>query len=410
MKIMFFDQQKAEELLNELFRHIEAGTFPYHIPDYLPQNFIPDAIKESKLLCARFVFFLCLYMRGGIESMVATTQMVLMHAKHPELFDPYQAAELTEKEIAVRLQKYMGKWDLENISNYWRENARLLVAHWEGNPLLLFGAVKDYEGLATLMRNKKGGGSYEINEQGFWGFQYKMVSMFCYFTIVLDLIPAREFPPPVDFHHFRIYFGTEILRVVTERKGNKDTALLPLWGIEVLKITSRRGSIRYQEEMQKPMREFLLEYSRKTGRSNVDVADVLWTYSLVMCGQAPANTIRRGTFGTKRNKKKKKKDLDKLSPRLKLKEPRGPAAAQRRNIAAYLRTCGRCVIRDACKYGVPAQAYFQQGTFNPIPHQRDPEVEAFLRKQPVAPTPRQTQEEQAQDNFGFPEDPEAAAQ
>jgi|GEM_PF-6890201 len=74
--------------------------FPYDQPGALiPQQLIPNTLRKDTETLYNFYFFICLYMRGGIESVQAFRAMIKLWQNNPEVFDPFYAQHLTQSEL-----------------------------------------------------------------------------------------------------------------------------------------------------------------------------------------------------------------------------------------------------------------------------------------------------------------------
>lgn len=347
------DRKRGREVLGNLLAHARAGTLPYRIEEYLPQRRVPQEILADKVTCALFFFYVCHYMRGGIKSETAIVALVEVWREHPDLFIPHRAAALPSEVIGECLKRHVGGWDIAAVQEFWKENSHRLAKLWQGNPLLLFRGVRNYEELAQRIKNnprpkapKRIRIDGKVNTKGgewpgFLGFQYKMTSMLVYFYVAMGLVEI-SFPPPVDFHHLRIFLAHEILVV----RGNK-TAL------------------RYGERLQKPIRSFLTKYSRKSGATDKEIADLLWTYSLVMCATAPGNIVVEERGRSPQGQPEKKNPEPRLIEGAELKiTPRVHA----------MRLCAQCPVVRTCRYDIPANPYYRAGILDLRPHEKDLEV------------------------------------
>jgi hypothetical protein len=104
--------------------------YPYNRRDaVIPQTLIPHQIRKNPFVLACFYFYVCIYMRGGIESFQAFFAMIRMWFDHPMLFIPQMAARLEPEAIQAILKVYVG-WDSKQASIHWVENSRRLVKHY----------------------------------------------------------------------------------------------------------------------------------------------------------------------------------------------------------------------------------------------------------------------------------------
>ncbi len=254
-------------------------------------------------------------MRGGIKSDLATRRLALLHEENPWMFEPEAASRREPTEIAERLKSVGLNYNSKEIQRSWIENFRRLVIRWQGNPINIFSGINTYEAAQERIQNDGKGG-------GFLGFREKMVSMVTYFLGHSKLIDPFIFPVPVDFHIARIILANEL--VVVAESSNGDL---------------------YKPEVLDAIRALTIEYCRKHGVDPFVLCDALWLYSRAMCKNHPGNSsdvdrVRRGR-GTP------------VSPK---KTTWGKA-----QFDAFMRSCGRCVISETCRWCVPSGPYYIQG-------------------------------------------------
>lgn len=325
------NRQKAGMLIDALLARWRVKDFPYNSKRaVLPQTLIPDSIRNDPQTLALFYFFTCLYMRGGIQSATAFRQLIRMWKDKPGLFVPDEAASLEVSVIQETLRKYIG-WDAENASRFWKINAGRLSNSWNSNPFELIRGVTSYEEAVRRITNKRTTSS-DTKEEGFYGFQYKMASMILYFFDWEGwLSPRFLYPSPADFHHYRLFLANEVV-VVSGGGGNE---------------------IRAQERVSNPMREMLLWYLKSRGADPVELADTLWLFSLLMCGESPDTVTRQFT---------KKREAPLFIGKV-TEESASHEKWIQTKTTRLLRTCGRCVLQTSCRYAIPANPYFERGTF-----------------------------------------------
>lgn len=314
----------------------EPKKFPFDQRSaIIPQNIIPDRLREDKEELFNFYLFICLYMRGGIESLQAFRAMIRLWEDKPELFDPYHAQYLTHGELQPIVAQYVG-WDSNNVAKFWIENARRLMRNWEGRASNVFRGMKSYDEALRRIRNKTNKRDWleackvDDRGQGFIGFQPKMVSMWVYFMDWEGLLDKNFlYPTPADFHNFRLGLAHRIL-VLEPQPEN----------------------IRSSEKISKPWRELTIRYleARKGKVSPVELADAIWLFSLVACGNSPLTDYHErndknghGMFSAEYLEHSAKPDFlaSKFRGRLE-------------------RTCLACPLIDTCEIAVPAGPYYQR--------------------------------------------------
>lgn len=306
-----YDTRKAFRLMDVLLERYRAKKYPFNRADAIyPQQMITQKVRGDKYSLACFYFYACIYMRGGIESAQVFRAFLKMHNDTPLLFEPFSAARMTEEEVSAVLKKYVG-WDSREARKDWVENSRRLVKNWNGNPLDLLKNLKSYEEAIYRMRNKikKNGRirTLDTKYEGFRGFKFKMVSMLLYFY---DL-------------------ATEAVRV----------------------RAAEGKEVRADEKISAPIRNLVLKYMRARNIRPVEIANALWLYSLLMCGNSPATVT--------------KSLRERSAPLLEHHEIKEQWVHEKwvsANAAKLLRdTCMRCVLQRNCKFAIPAKSYYRKG-------------------------------------------------
>lgn len=323
------DRPKAGRIIGALVERWRTKRFPYEKGlDLLPQTFIPERIRKDLRALSNFYFFVCIYMRGGIESSMVFRIFAQMWEQHPELFDPARASRMTAEDIREILKGFIG-WDSEVASVYWRENAERLHRHWGGNAHSIIDNIGGYDEALLRILNKKDSRLHPpgSKEAGFMGFQHKMVSMLLYFFDFEGWLPqGLIYPSPADFHHYRLFLTTGIMTVI------------PTPGTE----------IRFSDKISAEIRDVLMWHMKTTGTVPRDLADALWLFSLRMCGESPVTRTVEETGEAIPYEKWTK-------------------GALRR----FERTCAACPFEQECIFAIPANAYYRRGVIE-------------LRKRPAA--------------------------
>ena len=340
------DYDRGRAVVGALIELWRNRSYPFDRA-VLPQQLIPPSIRGDKLTLALFYFYACLLMRGGIESETAFRQLFKIHERFPDLFVPEKAQHVSHSDLVGVVGEHIG-WDKKAISAFWIENSKRLVEAWGGNPLTVFRGVTTYEEAVNRTRNKKRKGDPPPSDlffhAGFVGFQHKMTSMLLYFFEYEGLLPTNfHYPPPVDFHHCRLFLAHRILVV---KGGNP-------------------GYVRYEERITSPIRSFLSWYIKNHDATTLELSDTLWLYSKLMCGEAPGNTTK--------SPKKAGVNSPGETPRfqLPLTHHFDNAEWARTKTKSFLSTCGVCSVRETCTFSIPARPYFAQGKFVLTPRARN---------------------------------------
>jgi hypothetical protein len=329
-------QERVSELLDVLLARWRS--IPKHYPfdrkdAVVPQSIIPKEMRQNQFTLACFYFYACIYMRGGIESLQAFSALIKMWRKYPDLFDPMHAAWLQPRDIQPILKEFIG-WDSKAASKNWIENSRRLRNNWQSNPLCVIKGLSSYKEALRRIRNKiskrdkKEAGP---RNEGFLGFQPKMVSMILYFYDWEGwLKPRFLYPAPADFHNFRLALANRIMVV-----------------------TPSTATIRSSEKISAPWRKALMDYMKKTGADPIEVSDVLWLFSLTMCGNSPATLTFEVHPLTRRPAH--------LFAHAGVEEEWDHMQWVRTKRQRLERTCMICPFEKTCMFGIPARPYYRLG-------------------------------------------------
>lgn len=310
--------------------------FPYDQPGALiPQELIPRKLRQDKESLFNFYFYICLYMRGGIESAQAFRAMIKLWEDRPELFDPFHAQYLTHAELQPIIKDYIG-WDSKAVASYWIENSKRLMRNWDGKASNIFKGLTSYEEALRRIRNKRT--KKELAEaalvddrgHGFMGFQPKMVSMFIYFIDWEGLLEVSFiYPTPADFHNFR--FGLATRGIVLHPQP------VNLRSAEKISQVWRDLTVRYLEQ-------------RKGKVTPVELADAIWLFSLDMCGNSPLTDYHE----------RQDKNGHGMFAKEDLKHSSVPDFLAPKYRARLQRTCLACPLNDMCELAIPAGPYYQR--------------------------------------------------
>ncbi|MDB5264919.1 MAG: hypothetical protein JWN64_490 [Parcubacteria group bacterium] len=322
------DWSQAEIVCGQLLAALRNKQYPYGEDWALPQTFIPKEIRQDPLLWARFLFYICHYMRGTIKSDHAVRQLVRVWEEHPEYFDPFSVVNSVSQQ---ELQDVLGAkipYKKEEIAHFWYENSCRLVQFWQGDPRTIFDEVTSAADMYERITNKRIRGKKPETADhfgwGFLGFQEKMASMLAYYLMEANLVAEFTASPPVDFHLCRILVASRVL----------------------VDDEDRTGKLRYEQVAPKGI-EVLEGYCRKHNVSLVELGNALWMLSVVMCGRSPGNT----SSAVQRDENNKK-----IYP-----EPNEVNWNNSAHQKAYLLTCAICPLELECQFNVFPGAYYQTG-------------------------------------------------
>lgn len=325
----FIDFEQADLVFGRLLHAQEHKVFPYD-QIVLPQDFVPEAIKKDDVTHARFLFYVCHYMRGTIKSDHAVTQLVKLWEYDPYLFHPHHARKRDTDELSRLLKRYI-PYGATTVNEAWVINSARLVDHWGGDPRNIFKEVGNASDMYRLITNKKVRGKKPKNgsdkEWGFIFFQEKMASMLAYFLMEAGLIESSTITPPVDFHLLRLMIATEVIKITEE---------------------SACETLRY-EHMSPLGIEVIQKYCDDNDINMVTMGNALWPLSVGLCSQAPGNSMV--------NAQKEKKKAESLV--INWNNPN--------HYESFMRSCGSCPLESVCKFNVPSGLYYYTGQLKAIP-------------------------------------------
>ncbi len=330
------DKTAAFQLFDTLLERWNATPkkFPYDQKGaIIPQVLIPASLRKNPERLANFYFYICLYMRGGIESIQAFRAMLQLYDARPEVFDPFVAQHFPQEELRVLIATYVG-WDAKAVARFWIENSKRLVRNWNGRALTIFKGLRTYDEALRRIRNKRTKREWreacriDDRGEGFMGFQPKMVSMLLYFIDWEGLLVTRFlYPTPADFHNFRLGLAHRILILSPQPKNLRSTELIS-----------------------EPWRALTLAYLEERSADPVELADAIWLFSLVLCGASPLTDYHepkdkngRGMFAEGELEHTVIPSF--LSPKLR---------------GRLTRTCLACPLIATCKLAIPAGPYYQR--------------------------------------------------
>lgn len=315
------DAKRAELVLDAILDRYKRGAYPYNVKRSMLSEFeLPKKLKRGGEAEARFWFFACMLMRGGIDSDTALAAMSRLYDAEmvpsgAKPFDPKWAAKMTPEEMSGLIME--AGTGLFRLARDWVNSAQVLVGQYNGRVLKLVDQIDNYETALQLIRKD--------GDTGFPGFQHKMVSMLLFFLIESDLMEYFPYPPPVDFHLIRVAIATGLVK----RKENADEF-------------SRSGELK---RLQEKLRWMYLQYISSRNVTSNEVSDAVWLLSRMLCRYNPGNKTYRGEYAARSTEiTPHKVDLTFGSDQEK-----------------FERSCGRCPVRGSCGLNVPSAYYYTQG-------------------------------------------------
>ncbi len=281
------NKKQAAKVFDLLIKRLEEKGVPYNYA-LVPQadQLLPEAIRDNPKQRAIYLFALCLWMRGGVQSNTAAKALREMYETVPHLFDTAyyedKGMEHTRKvieEVVTAFTKHRLAQRIGENSEGWVYNMRKLGKFWGGDPRNLMNDKPDFDVLVKRIMGKtrKDGeeGKEFFNEdkpEGFMYFREKMVAMIAYFLMDTGLVPLFYTPVPIDFHVFRLLVANRIIVV----KGYTEKESI---GVDF-----------YNERTKALARDITLWYCKLRKVSPVALCDALWLLSGNLCRNNPGNS------------------------------------------------------------------------------------------------------------------------
>ncbi len=152
------------------------------------------------------------------------------------------------------------------------------------------------------------------------------------------------YPSPADFHNFRLAIANGAL-------------LVDLKPGETLKSN---------EKLSAPWRKLVMDYLKDRKADPLIVADALWLYSLVLCGNSPMTVSKELKPRTEKIRDKKKKVVGErpfvgLFEHSKVEERWNSAQWAATKSKRLKQTCLACVLAVTCAYAIPSRPYYRKG-------------------------------------------------
>lgn len=319
------DKRRGVEVTNTILHLYQNKLEPFDRPDAkLPQD--PDHMPRTLVMGTRehrlFLFHINYYMRGGVDSNEAVKMLSKVYDSRPEFFDPFFAAEAMDlDDLREALQSVGLNYSKNRTPAFWQENARRLVALYDGDPGNIFTGITTYDQACKRIQNDHKGG-------GFKGFQKKMVSMIVYFFMKAGFVDPFGFPIPIDIHVGRLTLSNEIVRVSGVEPG---TDLL----------AGGRSN-----QVFDAARKFYLWLAQHQGVDPLLLCDAMWMYSRLKCSDNPENQWMRTGEGSNRSTVLKRPVVD---------------YTQLAVLNRWARSCGTCPLAQTCVYNFGAAPYYTHG-------------------------------------------------
>ncbi len=314
---MKINTRKATEIFNSLVNSYVERTYPFNKPEATPpqtRENLPSNIIWGSRGHALFLFTLCYWMRGGIDSHTAVRQLAKLYQAEPQLFLPENNEKLNPAKVTEASKKFGLGFNAEEIGLAWKKNLARIQGLYNGDPRRIFQGLSTYDEACERIQNK--------GKNGFLGFQEKMVSMLTYFFMDAGMVDKWNFPIPVDFHVLRIVFANEIITAEKEEAN---------------------GNGFYTKPVLLAVREICLNYCIEKGVDPLILCEAVWLFSKLMCNRHPGNESEVG------GRHGRKTELSPIK--------RWTASQSQ----SYVAACGSCVIESTCMHCVPSAAYYISG-------------------------------------------------
>ncbi len=375
----YADRSQGKKVFDLLIERLRQKGPPYN-KALVPQTvkFVPKNLERGSAAHAVYMFMLCLWMRGAVESNTTALSLKDMYEARPELFDPNLFLEngesaTTEQARLIReamLTFQLGSGINENVQG-WVYNMRKLARFWHCDPRLLMNDKPEFPVLVRRLvgRTKHSKKEFDFaNEDrpyGFMFFREKMVAMIAYFLMDARLVPMFFAPAPIDIHVMRILTTTQVLRV--EGKTAEETI-----GINFLRPQAQNAA-----------RDVTEWYCRKYRISPIALCDAIWLLSSNLCKHNPGNSgyvfdpIRDRKAELKRKTGSEHPELG-LEISTQAQENGADAAAKIKSRDRYMglrwsaeeisdnptlrrkfdRSCGRCPAEKECCFNISAAGQY----------------------------------------------------
>lgn len=341
MKVEFNEKRAIAvfKILDEQWRQ-KFGVFEGVV---LPQNRWPLPMKTDQEK-ANFLFYSAIFMRGAIISEDPFRWLVSFWDALPNLYNPefVISLKLEPDDIKTALTKISAKpWNgnnseqslsfnlykIDQFTNSWINNSRLVVEKFNGNVLNIFKGVKDFEEAFSRIDYKR----YKGN--GLTGMRRKIFSLLTIWLQEKGLIPHFPTPIPVDFHAQRILWATEIISLPE---------------LEPFKINDRHPQsyegklvLRVGEEFINIITKWSQDFLYKIKISHLSINPALWVLSRELCVKNYQTTSKgRGTILIEPSELRQD---SKLWPK------------------RYQNPCSVCPIETFCTGAIPAAPYYIWG-------------------------------------------------
>ncbi|MBI2609991.1 hypothetical protein HYW53_02335 [Candidatus Giovannonibacteria bacterium] len=350
-----FDAEVAFEVFSTLedWWRERRGYLAKIVPPH--HYYLPRGIERNSTELCRWLFFMAIPMRGGINSDDAFRFMKAFYESAPEFFDPHVVQKKNPDEIMYAVRAVAGaihnggskgrkkagtfSYKMEEHVAAWIVNARVLVERWGGDVRKVFESVADFEEAFARV-------DYERNEFGFIGMRRKIFSLLTLWMQDFHMIHKFPMPLIVDFHTIRMLLQHRILQTEYKILGPNNTKnplrVRPesMWNYTALRVT---------EKLVDQIITWSQKFCEKRNLVPYDVAHGLWYNSRLLCASYLGN----------RSKEKKLDDNRRTVTEFLIDaEPLKTRAGWPKD---YRDPCRHCPVETTCKVAIPSGPYFDWG-------------------------------------------------
>lgn len=360
MKKIKINKERAFKVFDILINVYRKRLIPFDAIER-PQDsqFLPKNLVFGSREHALYLFFICLYMRGRIKSQQAFEAFKNLYTHHPELFNPkiiQSNPAYYHKKLQEQLKKGRLGFAVTDNAKFWIKNSGELYTYWNGDPRNLFKCLnnnnretsKAYKLICQniirrkVEKNQNMLAFYDTTTyqgfRGFYGFQHKMVSMLSYFYDDAGIIPSFLYPSPIDYHVSRLLIMQGIIKVRGIKNGIQVSTILPA------------------------ARKITFDYCSKQNVKAVELSDVLWLYSQLMCNKSPDAS----RFSKLQEIGRKSKII--IAKTIKW---------NKKNMDNYFDSCHLCVINTSCEGYISQIPYYTNSELKLVAKLTPPQIPLF---------------------------------
>lgn len=315
--------QRVRDTLGDLMEAYYAPRYPYidNVMDGPEKTKnLPLKLKRGGIEEVNYLFNLCYFMLGALDSMTISGQFSKLYEAHADtLFDMKVVAEMDPAVVATMLAGEDIKVRASSIAVSWVTNAQRINARYDGDIRLAFKQTDgDWRKLYEALVASK----VQSDDRGLIGYGKKIASMLAYFLMKNGLVDYFHMPPQVDFHVRRVFWSTNLALPIAADG-------------QAINVLTLHQANKYSDVI----RPLLVNYVVETNIPWTHVSECLWTHSRVLCSLSPSNKVTSDNDG----------------PPYQEEILWTPNQVER-----YERSCGMCPIEPRCTNAIPSgYPYYQ---------------------------------------------------